>query len=74
VEDKALRERLGVVRPVADDLDAVRRDLGLSDGGCRGRAAAERESGDERDGESGARQRPSTVRTAKRAAARLWGT
>jgi len=32
VEDEALRERVGVVWPTADDLDAVRRDIGFGEG------------------------------------------
>ena len=77
VEDEALSERVGIVRPAADDLDAVRRNVGLRKGNGRRRSTArrgEREEPDERGGENGAGQRPRTVRTAKRAVARPWRT
>ncbi len=72
VEDEALRERVGVVWPIADDLDAVRRNIGLGEGNGRGRPAARREHREERGSESDARQRPRRVRTAKRNAAWPW--
>jgi hypothetical protein len=72
VEDEALRERVRVVRPIGDDLDAIRGDIGLGNGNGRGRAAARRERRDERGDESEPGQRPRTVRTAKRKAAWPW--
>ncbi len=72
MEDEALRERVGVVWPIADDLDAVRRNIGLGEGNGRGRPAARRERREERGSESDARQRPRRVRTAKRNAAWPW--